>query len=122
MLRERIVEKSLVGANCSQVILLAAAEEYGFALPQEVLDACKGISGGFGIQGMCSGIVAAVMVLGLLFTEEEVKEKRILFLVRIQERLGALDCGRLSAKRVECVELLEEIAEVLEEIAEAGIG
>lgn len=116
MLKERICKYCEKGANCSQVILLAAAEEYGFSLPQEVLDVCSGISGGFGIQGMCSGIVAAVMVLGLLFTEEEVKEKRILFLIRMQERLGALDCGRLSAKREECVGLLEEIAEILEEI------
>lgn len=120
MQKESICRRCEAGANCSQAILLAAAEEYGFSLPQEILDACRGISSGFGIQGMCSGIVAAVMVLGLLF-EEEVKEKRILFLMQIQERLGALECGRLAAQREDCVGLLEEIAEVLEKVVEAGI-
>ena len=121
MLRERIKEKYQTGANCSQVILLAAAEEYGVSLPQEVLDVCKGISGGFGIQGMCSALVAAVMVLGLVFDEEEVKQKRIVFLIQAQESLGALECGRLAVQREDCLELLEEIATILQEVIEAGI-
>ena len=118
MLKERICRYCKEGANCSQVILLAADEEYGLSLPKEILDACKGISGGFGIQGMCSGVVAAVMVLGLLFDEEEVKEKRILFLIEVQERFGALDCCRLAMHREDCEGLLEEIAEVLQEVIE----
>ena len=67
MLKENICRYcNKEGKNCSQIILLAADEEYGFSLPKEVLNACRGISGGFGIQGMCSGLVAAVMVLGFL--------------------------------------------------------
>ena len=118
MLKERICRHCEAEANCSQVILLAADEEYGLSLPKEVLDACRGISGGFGIQGMCSGLVAAVMVLGLVFEEEEVKEKRILFLIKVQERFGALDCYRLAMHREDCRGLLEEIAEVLQEVIE----
>lgn len=119
MLKERIRKYCEAKEGCSRIILQAAAEEYGFSLPKELLDACGGINGGFGINGMCSALVAAVMVLGLLFEEEEVKGRRILFLWKAQERLGALDCCRLSeAFGEDCGALLEEIAELLQEVIE----
>ena len=82
MLKERIRTDCGNGDNCSQVILRAVAEEYGISLSEELFCACRGIHGGFGINGMCSGIVAGVMALGLL-CEEELKLKRILFLLRV---------------------------------------
>ena len=84
MLKERIRTYCGNGDNCSQVILRAVAEEYGISLSEELFCACRGIHGGFGINGMCSGIVAGVMALGLLCEEEELKLKRILFLLRVQ--------------------------------------
>ena len=81
MLKERIRTDCGNGDNCSQVILRAVAEEYGISLSEELFCACRGIHGGFGINGMRSGIVAGVMALGLL-CEEELKLKRILFLLR----------------------------------------
>ncbi len=120
MLRERIRMYCETEKGCSRIILQAAAEEYDFFLPKELLDACSGINGGFGIHGMCSGLVAAVMVLGVLFEEEEVKRKRILFLLKAQERFGALDCCYLSGMFEEdCSKLLEEIANILQEVIEA---
>ena len=65
---------------------------------------------------LCSGLIAAVMVLGLLFDEETVKEKRILFFFLVQEKSGVLDCMRLSSD--DCTELLEMIGEVLQEVIE----
>ena len=119
MLKEGIRKYCEVGESCSRIILEAAAEEYGFSLPRELLEACSGINGGFGIHGMCSGLVAAVMVLGLLFEEEEVKGRRILFLLKVQERFGALDCCRLSeAFEEDCGALLEEIGRILQEVIE----
>ena len=61
MLKERIRTYCGNGDNCSQVILRAVAEEYGISLSEELFCACRGIHGGFGINGMCSGIVAGVM-------------------------------------------------------------
>ena len=58
MLKERIRTDCGNGDNCSQVILRAVAEEYGISLSEELFCACRGIHGGFGINGMCSGIVA----------------------------------------------------------------
>ena len=79
MLKERIRTDCGNGDNCSQVILRAVAEEYGISLSEELFCACRGIHGGFGINGMCSGIVAGVMALGLLCEEEELKPNRFCF-------------------------------------------
>ena len=116
MLKERIRTYCQTGENCSRVILQTAAEEYGIPLSQDILTACSGISGGFGIGGLCSGLTAAVMVLSLLFEEEVVKEKRLLFFFLVQEKLGVLDCMRLAAD--DCSEILETIGEVLQEVIE----
>ena len=119
MLKERIRKHCGNGDNCSQVILRAVAEEYGISLSEELLAACRGIHGGFGINGMCSGVVAGVMALSLLCDEEELKLKRILFLLQVQNRFGGLDCCRLSALGADCSGVLEEIAEILQEVLEA---
>lgn len=116
MLQERIQTHFAAGENCSRIILRAAAEEYGFSLSEDILSACGGLNGGFGINGMCSALVAAVMVLGLLFGEEEVKGKRILLLIGAQARFGGLDCCRLSA--LGCDRVLEEIGALLQEVIE----
>ena len=116
MLRERIRTYCQAGENCSRIILQAAAEEYDISLSQDILTSCSGISGGFGIGSLCGGMIAAVMVLSLLFDEETVKEKRILFFFLVQEKLGVLDCMRLSAD--DCSEILEMIGEVLQEVIE----
>ena len=118
MLKESVRAYCNVGENCSRVILRAMAEEYHFSLSEDILAACRGIQGGFGINGMCSGLVAAVMVLGLLFEEEEIKMKRILFLLKAQEQFSGLDCCRLSARGEDCNCLLEEIAEILQDVIE----
>ena len=111
MLKERIRTDCGNGDNCSQVILRAVAEEYGISLSEERFCACRGI------HGMCSGIVAGVMALGLL-CEEELKLKRILFLLRVQNRFGSLDCCTLSALGADCSGVLEEIGGILQEVIE----
>ena len=116
MLKERIRTDCGNGDNCSQVILRAVAEEYGISLSEELFCACRGIHGGFGINGMCSGIVAGVMALGLLCEEEELKLKRILFLLRVQNRFGSLDC--CTALGADCSGVLEEIGGILQEVIE----
>ncbi|WP_458408305.1 C-GCAxxG-C-C family (seleno)protein [Anaerotignum sp.] len=118
MLKEKVRAHCEAGENCSRIILQAVAEEYEISLSEDILMVCSGINGGFGIGGMCSGVVAAVMALGLLFEEEEMKGKRIQFLVRAQEKFGGLDCGRLSALGTDCTGVLIDIAEILQEVIE----
>ena len=64
MLKERIRTYCGNGDNCSQVILRAVAEEYGISLSEELFCACRGIHGGFGINGMCRGDGAWAFVRG----------------------------------------------------------
>ena len=118
MLKERVRAYCEVGESCSRIILKAAAEEYGISLREEILAVCGGIHGGFGIGGICSGLVASIMVLGLLFDEETVKIKRILFLIKVQEKFGYLDCCRLSSLEKDCSGILEDVAEILQEVIE----
>lgn len=116
MLKESVRAYGKTEENCARIILRSVAEEYDISLSGDILSSCGGISGGFGIGGFCSGLVAAVMALGLLFDEMEVKEKRILFLFLVQERLGYLDCCRLSALGPDCSVVLEEMADILQEV------
>lgn len=121
MLKDRIRAHCDAGEDCSRILLRSAAEEYGLPMPETLLTACSGLNGGFGINGICGGLLAAVMVLGLLFDEDTVKSKRIQLFSMAQERFGALDCRRLSARGggLDCSTLLEEIAELLQKTIEA---
>ena len=118
MLKERVQAWCKTGENCSRIILRAAAEEYGIQVSDDILLACKGIQGGFGVGSFCSGLIAAVLVLGLMFDEETVKSKRIQFLFQVQERFGSLNCSRLSLLEEDCEGLLIQIGEILQDIIE----
>ncbi|WP_352400413.1 C-GCAxxG-C-C family (seleno)protein [Anaerotignum sp.] len=115
-MKERAMALCAEGENCSRAVLRAAAEQYGFPLSQEILDSCNAISAGFGIGGMCSSLVAAVMVLGILFPTEEAKQKSLILFCRVRARWHCIDCCRLSANRMNCDDLIGEISEILEEI------
>lgn len=104
------------GENCSRAILRAASEEYGFPLSEELLKSCNAISAGFGVGGICSALVAAVMVLGILYPMEVAKQKSLILLCRAQGEWNCIDCCRLSAKRENCNDLIGEISGMLEEI------
>ena len=116
MLKERIRTDCGNGDNCSQVILRAVAEEYGISLSEELFCACRGIHSGTSSWD-CAVDVAGAVALGLL-CEEELKLKRILFLLRVQNRFGSLDCCTLSALGADCSGVLEEIGGILQEVIE----
>lgn len=112
-------EKTMVycreGENCSLALLRAAADVYGFSLSKEMIDSCGALCSGFGIGGICSALVAAIMVLGILFEPEEAKKRRLFFLLAARERFGAMDCQTLSAGKLDCTDLMGDIAALLEE-------
>lgn len=118
MLKDRILAQGSSENNCAQAILRAVAVEYAIPLSEELLEACRGLHGGFGINGMCSGIVAGIMALGLLCEEEALKQKRILFLLAVQEKFGGLDCCTLSSAATDCNAVLAELAAILETVIE----
>jgi len=115
-MKERAMALCAEGENCSRAILRAAAEKFEFSLSDEMIDSCNAVSAGFGIGGMCSAIVAGVMVLGVLFPTDEAKQKSLLLFLKAQGKWNCMDCCRLSANREDCSELIGEIAELVEEI------
>ncbi|MCQ4936817.1 MULTISPECIES: C-GCAxxG-C-C family protein [Anaerotignum] len=115
-MKERAMALCMEGENCSRAILRAASETFGFPLSEELLMSCNAISAGFGVGGICSALVAGVMVLGILFPIEEAKQKSLILLCRAQGNWNCVDCCRLSARRENCNDLIGEIAQMLEEI------
>lgn len=102
------------GENCSRAILRAAAEKYGFPYTSELENSCAAVNAGFGIGVFCSGLIACVMVLGMLFDEEEAKARRLDFFMKFREEYGSFDCGSLSGNRPNCIELMGEMGRILE--------
>lgn len=104
------------GYNCAQCIIKAAAEQYGFELPKESLNCCRGVNNGFGIGGICSALVGAVMVFGLLFEAERARLLRLELFLRFHEKHESLNCCSLSTCNANCNALVEDIAQLTEGI------
>lgn len=114
-MEERVIYWCEQGENCSRAIWKAASEQYGFPYTEEIEKSCAAVNAGFGIGGFCSGLIACIMVFGMLFSEEEAKQKRLLFLMEFREKFGSLDCGALSSDRADCVQLMGKMGKMLEE-------
>ncbi len=119
-MKEKTMAYCRAGENCSLGLLRAASDVYGFPLSKELIDSCGAVCSGFGIGGICSALVAAIMVLGILFEPEEAKKRRLFFLLAFQEKYGAMDCPTLSAGKLDCTELMGEIGALLEEAIDKG--
>ena len=117
-MKEKTMAYCRAGENCSLALLRAASDQYGFPLSKEMVDSCGAVCSGFGIGGICSALVAAIMVLGVLFQPEEAKKQRLFFLLAFREKFGAMDCPSLSAGKLDCTELMGDIAALLEEVIE----
>lgn len=72
-MKEKTMAYCRAGENCSLALLRAASDQYGFPLSKELIDSCGAVCSGFGIGGICSALVAAIMILGILFEPEEAK-------------------------------------------------
>lgn len=66
-MKEKTMAYCRAGENCSLALLRAASDQYGFPLSKELIDSCGAVCSGFGIGGICSALVAAIMILGILF-------------------------------------------------------
>ena len=115
-MKEKTMAYCRAGENCSLALLRAASDQYGFPLSKEMVDSCGAVCSGIG--GICSALVAAIMVLGVLFQPEEAKKQRLFFLLAFREKFGAMDCPSLSAGKLDCTELMGDIAALLEEVIE----
>lgn len=104
------------GCNCSLCILKAAAQYYKIPLLTQVEGMCGGITAGFGIGGICSALVAGIMVFGWFFDEETVKRLRLRLISEFSRRHGAIDCGGLQCLNTDCALLLPSTAALIQSI------
>ena len=110
---EKALEYYKNGESCSRSILLATRDEYGL-VTDEVVRASAAITGGFGIGGFCSALVAGIMVIGLFFDEAEAEKERILLMSDFQCRFSSVNCCCIMRGRDECSDVLEFICRWLE--------
>lgn len=101
--------------NCAFAILHAAAEKYKFDLSEELKDSCAVLQAGFGVCGTCGALVACLMVLGILFSENDAKRIRLFLFLQFQEKYKGFDCCTISTGRLDCTDVMMDIAELLEE-------
>lgn len=117
-MREEALHFLEMGCNCSQCILRAAEQHYHRELPPMLPEMCGGITGGFGVGGFCSALVAGVMVFGWFFDEETVKLMRIRLINGFCERQGAVDCGRLQCLNADCANVIGDAAELVQQLVD----
>lgn len=119
MISERAEELYDEGRNCSQCLILAAAEEKSKNI-EEALNMLEGVYGGLGIGSICCGVLAGIMAIGILCDKTQIKTKRMEFLTRVYEKYGGADCPTLraaAAKNGGCRRLVKELGEMVDEVA-----
>ena len=107
------------GYNCSQCILKAAEDIFNIAVPKQCLDMCNGVSTGFGINSICSVLMAGIMVFGLLFDEVCVKRLRIKLLDAFKLEQGEISCQNLRKKHstgLKCDQVVYDAAKLIHKI------
>ncbi len=105
------------GYNCSQCLLKAAEEVYGVIISKQGVDMCSAINTGFGIGGICSIIVSAVMLFGIMFDEESAKRLRIKLLNEFYAQHKSLNCIKLKGEGVNgCTEVIGNTADIVEKL------
>ncbi|MGE4214773.1 MAG: C-GCAxxG-C-C family (seleno)protein [Anaerotignaceae bacterium] len=103
------------GLGCSRSILMAFRDKYGY-VTEEVVSAANAINNGFGIGGMCSALVAGIMVLGLLYEGEEAYSERMKLMTCFQCKFCSINCMSLAKERNDCIDLIDFVCDYLEEI------
>ncbi len=106
------------GYNCSFVILKAGAEKYKLTLPEEAEQSCCAVSSGFGVGSICCALVGAVMLFGLLFSEEKAKLLRMQLFVLFHDKYETLNCCAISAHREDCTDVITDVASLTENLIE----
>lgn len=106
------------GCNCSFAILKAGAEKYHVNLSEEAEQGCCAVSSGFGVGSICCALVGAVVLFGLLFSEEKAKLLRMQLFVLFHDKYETLNCCAISAQRQDCMEVIADVADITEQLIE----
>lgn len=121
-MKEQAIAFYRKGCNCSQCILKAAETVYNKPVPKQCYAMCQGVNTGFGIGGICSVLVAGVMVFGLFFNEETVKRLRIKLLTEFKRQHGGINCAELVRARgdsARCEAIVGQAADMIKKMIDA---
>lgn len=117
MMKNKALQFYRQGYNCSQCILKAAECKFNIPVSKQSLNCCAAINNGFGIGGMCSVLIAGVMVFGMLFDEQTAKRLRLRLLDDFHSKFKGINCGHITKGRDEidsCEDIIGEIADMIE--------
>ena len=103
--------------GCSQSVLMAFEKKYA-ELPWQLKNACGAMNAGFGIGGMCSVVIAGIMIFGILYDENTAKRLRMKLLDQMADNGLSLLCPLLRKHYGEngCDMLVGEIAGLIDGI------
>ncbi len=119
-MKDKALEYYNRGYNCSQCILKAAKQKYKIPISDQSIKLCNGVCNGFGVGGICSVIVAGIMILGLLFDEKTVKRLRLKLITEFQNKFSYINCSQLKEKmgKYSCDKFITEAADLIDKIIE----
>ncbi len=118
-MRKKTLQYYKQGYNCSQCILKACEQKYGLQVSKQCYQMCATVNKGFGLGGMCSVLIAGIMVFGLMFDEPTARSLRMELLARFQEKHPNMNCAALKKERgrsSNCEELVGSIADIIDEL------
>lgn len=123
-MKNKVLEYYYQGYNCSQCILKAAEQKYKIPISKQSLNLCKGICNGFGIGGICSVIVAGIMILGMLLDEETLKVARLKLINAFQDQYSCVSCSQIKKNigQNTCENFIVEAADIIDRIISEYLG
>ncbi|MGL4790216.1 MAG: C-GCAxxG-C-C family (seleno)protein [Anaerotignaceae bacterium] len=101
------------GYSCSKCIILAAKDTYG-RVTKSIVESVNGINNGYGVGSFCSAITAVLIILGLFYDEDQLKEKRMELICGFQENFCSINCSHLTKDRSNCEAMISFVCDYLE--------
>ncbi len=104
------------GYSCTSSIIMSAKEKYNINVTNEFENGINIINNGFGIQGMCGVLIAAVIVIGAVLGSDKGRVGRIIFFDKFFKKYNNIDCTRLSSESNDCCEIIEYVCNIADEV------
>jgi C_GCAxxG_C_C family probable redox protein len=118
--------------NCAEKILYGGNEAYKLGLNRETLKISAGFGGGMAIGSVCGALSASIMILGILFVQNNAHESSKIkdltkeLLSKYEEAMGEIDCTPLikahRTKEEKCNNVILKAAEILDSIVSRELG
>ena len=103
------------GYNCSLCILKAGEKKYNIDITNDIEKGIEAINGGFGFGGMCGVLVSAIILIGIIVKEEDLKMIRLKFIDEIFNKYNSFNCNKISnISKNNCVDLIEYVCDLIE--------